>query len=280
MSFRDILAPILSPADDEAALAAAETVAAAFDAHLTALLVELEPDPVYAPDGMMISLGWSELLEGARKQFAADKARLDQRLATSKLSVAARELEAPLGLAPRQTGIAARYADLVVMRRPGGAPQEDVRTALFEGVLFGAGRPVLLAPPDWRKAPIGRNIVIAWNGKREGARAVADAAPLLERAEKVEIVTVGASDKVRDKSLAQADELAKHLGRRGVKSGVRVIGELGFTEGATLLAEGAAAHADLLIMGGYGRSRLGEFIFGGMTRELLDSANLPVLMSH
>lgn len=280
MSFKDILAPILSVAEDEAALAAAQAVAVPTDADVTALLIELEPDPVYAPDGMVVNLGWADILESVRKEFAAEKARLDQRLERAEKPVRARELETPLGLAPHQLGVAARYADLIVMRRPGGTMQEDVRTKLFEGVLFGAGRPVLLVPPDWREGPIGRNIVIAWNGKREAARAVADAAWFLERADKVEIVTVGADDKARDESLASAEALSGHLGRRGIKAPSRVIGDLGFTEGATLLAEAAAAHADLLIMGGYGRSRLGEFIFGGVTRELLKEANLPVLMSH
>lgn len=280
MRFKDILAPILSVNEDEAVLAAAETVAAAADAQVTALLLQLEPDPVYSPDTVMVSAVWADILKQTRAQFAAEKARLDQRAQAGSRALTSHVLGTRTGFAPRQVGVAARYADLVVMLRPGGAPQSDIRAKLFEGALFGAGRPVLLVPPDWRRSAIGRNIIIAWNGKREAARAVADAAPFIDCADTVSIVTVGAEEKTRERLQAGAEELAAHLGRRGVKAGVRVIGDLGFSEAATLMAEAAAAHADLLVMGGYGRPRLGEFVFGGVTRELLVEANLPMLMSH
>lgn len=276
MSFKDILAAVLSVKDDEAALAAAEVVAKAMDAHITALLVEPEPDPVFTLEGVMVSVAWADVLQQARKGFAAERARLDQRAARGARPITTQELEGPVGFIGRDTAVRARHADLTIMLRPGGFAQEDMRMSLFEGVLFGSGRPLLLIPPDWRKESIGRNIVVAWNGKREAARAVADAGPFLDRAEEITIVTVGA-DK-RDRAHGDAADILAHLARRGLKGGVRVVGDLGFSEAGTLFAE--ANDADLLVMGGFGHSRLGELVFGGVTREVLKTASIPVLMSH
>jgi nucleotide-binding universal stress UspA family protein len=273
MSFKDILAPVLAVESDEAALAAAESVAEAMDAHVTALLLEPEPEPIYTLEGAMVSLVWADVLERARKAFTAEKTRLDQRAARGPRPITVRELEGPLGFMGRDAGVQARYADLTIMLRPG---EEDLRMSLFEGALFGSGRPLLLVPPDWRKGAIGRNIVIAWNGKREAARAVA--APFLDRADKITIVTVSA-DK-HEHAVSEVDGALAHLARRGLKAGVRVVGDLGFSETATLFAEAGADHADLVVMGGYGRSRLGEFVFGGVTREALKTGSIPVLMSH
>ncbi len=228
MSLKDILAPIFSLEADEPALAAAEAIGEAMAAHVTALLIEPEPDPVYTLEGVMVSSMWADVLARSRREFAAEKAKLDQRILRSAQPAATRELATPLGFVGRDASVAARYADLTIMLRPG---QDDVRVRLFEAVLFGSGRPVLLTPPNWRKGPIGRSIVIAWNGKREAARAVADAAAFLQRAEKITIVTVGA-DK-NPSAQGEADDLAAHFGRCGMTAGVRIIGDLGFTETAT-----------------------------------------------
>jgi nucleotide-binding universal stress UspA family protein len=226
----------------------------------------------------MLGTVWPDLSLQMGEKFAAEKVRLDQRAAQAQRTITTREFRGTISLIGREIGVRARNADLIVMLRPGEAAEAGVRKSVFEGVLFGSGRPLLLTPPDWVKGAIGRNIVIGWNGSRESARAVADAAPFLERADKITIVTVGAAEHQR--AMDDVNDLLGHFTRRGQKAEVRVIGDLGFGESATLFAEAVASRADLLVMGGYGRSRLGEFIFGGVTRETSKIASIPVLMSH
>jgi nucleotide-binding universal stress UspA family protein len=165
------------------------------------------------------------------------------------------------------------------MLRPGAAAMEDLRMAMAEGVLFGSGRPLLLIPPLWRGGSIGSNIVVGWNGRREAARALADAAPFLDKAAGVTVVCVslGAS---RTEADASGQAIVSHLSRRRKRAELRHAGELGFSDGATLFGQAGALGADLVVMGGYGSPRLLEAIIGGVTREAMNTARIPVLMSH
>lgn len=280
MSLKDIAVFMFSTAEDEAALAAGESLAAASDADLTAVLLELQPDPVYTMEGVMVSAMWGEVLAEARKGFAKEKSALEARCRKSARSIAIRELLAASGLAAADAAVHARHADLSIMVRPGGSKPADYRNAVFEGVLFGSGRPVLLVPPDWKGKPIGRKIVVAWNGKRESARALADAAPLLETAEEVTLVTIDAKPSYEGVGPAPGVDIAAHLARRGLKVELRNLDGLGRGEADTLIAGARAADADLIVMGGYGRARLSEMVFGGMTRDMAAKSPLPVLMSH
>jgi nucleotide-binding universal stress UspA family protein len=279
MALKDILAPILSVAQDEVVLAAAGTIAEAHDARITALLIEVEPDPVYTAEGDMVSGVWADVLARARAEFKAEKQRLDARVAKATRAIATRERGVTAGFIGRDVGLDARYGDLTVMLRPGDASQEDLRTRMFEGVLFGSGRPLLLVPPNWRGG-IGRNVVVAWNGRREAARALADAAPFLARAQSITILAAASDGRTRDALSASAKDACEHLARRNVKAQARVVDERDLGEAAALFAEANALGADLLVMGGYGRSRLGEYIFGGVTREAVKSAPVPLFMSH
>lgn len=276
----DLLVPLLSVKDDEAALAAAELVAEALTARITALMIEVQPEPVYTFEGVGVAAGWSGIVANARKQFEIEKKRLEERLAARQRTVTTRAFSVIGGFIGRDVSAAARHADLTIMTRPSPDWQGDLRTAMFEGVLFGAGRPLLLAPPDWRGQAIGRNIVIAWNGKREAARALADARVFLDGAERITIVAVASDRSSHDALALSAADVAAHLTRRELNAEVRVIQDPGIGEAQALFAEAGALGADLVVMGGYGRSRLGEFIFGGVTREALQSARVPLLMSH
>lgn len=280
MSFKDIAVFLFSAAEDEAALAAGEAMARAGDADLAAVLLELEPDPVYTMEGVMVSAMWAEVLAEARKSFAKEKAALEARCRKSERSIAIRELLVASGLAGADAAVHARHADLCVMIRPGGSKPFEYRNAIFEGVLFGSGRPVLLVPPDWRGERVGRKVVVAWNGKRESARALADAAPLLDSADEVTIVTIDAKPSYEGVGPAPGADIAAHLARRGLKVEVRNLDGLGRDEADTLIAGARALAADLIVMGGYGRSRLSEIVFGGMTRAMAEKSPLPVLMSH
>lgn len=280
MSFKDIAVFMFSVAEDEAALAAGEALARGSDADLAAILLELQPDPVYTMEGVMVGPMWAEVLGAAREGFAKEKAALEARCRQSERDIDIRELLVAAAMAGTDAAVHARHADLSIMLRPGGSRPFDYRNDVFEGVLFGSGRPVLLVPPDWKGKPIGRKIVVAWNGKRESARALADAAALLDSADEITLMTIDAKPSYEGVGPAPGVDVAAHLARRGLKVELRNIDGLGRDEADTLIAAASAAEADLIVMGGYGRARFSEMVFGGMTRAMATKSPLPVLMSH
>jgi nucleotide-binding universal stress UspA family protein len=178
-----------------------------------------------------------------------------------------------------RAGVEARYADLTLLARP-TAETDSAGIAMIEGALFGSGRPIMLAPPDWRAPKVGENIVIAWNAKRESAHAVASASPLLDRAKRVLLLTIGAPPASRGGGAAAGVDMAAHLARRGVSAEVRNADGLGRRESDALLQECQTLGADLLVLGGYGHSRLQEYVLGGVTRDLLHASPIPLLMAH
>lgn len=274
MSFKDILAPILSVASDEPALEAAEAVADLWSGQVTALLLEIQPDPIFARDGVTPALVVSDYLERLHVQFKEDERRLQAR-ASARAPIGVGELLTSPSRIDADLGAAARLADLTVLTARGEPWQQEMRTAVIEGTLFGSGRPLLLTPPDWRKRPLGRNILVAWNGRREAARALADATPFLNRADRVRICSVGGGDHVA----GGAERAVEHLSRRGVEAEACNLARTG-SDGDTLLLAAQAMKADLIVMGGYGRARLSETVFGGVTRELIKQSPVPLFMAH
>ncbi|HSK41508.1 MAG TPA: universal stress protein, partial [Arenibaculum sp.] len=173
----------------------------------------------------------------------------------------------------------ARFADLVVFARSGlAAGAAMAGTAMMidlEAVLFGSARPILLAP-ETPPATIGRTVAVAWDGGMEAARAVTAAMPLLIRAETVHLLTA----EPQDTRSAQSERLADYLACHGIAARVTRFDPAGEPVGAALMARASQAGADLVVMGGYGHSRVRELILGGTTRYVLGHAGLPVLMAH
>lgn len=120
-------------------------------------------------------------------------------------------------------------------------------------------------------------VMVCWDGSRNAARAVADAMPLLRRAGAVEVVTIDAIE--RRNEIAGAD-IAGHLARHGVKIELKSIAYKGDDVAGIILNHVADSYADLVVMGGYGHSRLREFVLGGATRGMLRSMTVPTLMAH
>jgi nucleotide-binding universal stress UspA family protein len=168
----------------------------------------------------------------------------------------------------------ARYFDAAIVQQP---DHKDVRAAdTIETVLLGSGRPLLIVPYIPVSPRLG-TVVIAWDEGRPAARAVADALPLLTLADRVEVVSI--TDGGGDRPLPSED-MARHLARHGVKAeAARLVrGEVGIAN--SLLSHAADVDAGLIVMGGYGHSRLREIVLGGTTRTILQTMTVPVLMAH
>jgi nucleotide-binding universal stress UspA family protein len=161
-----------------------------------------------------------------------------------------------------------------VLQQPDPAGTETAD--LIEAVLFGSGRPVLIVPFRPGSTQL-RTALVAWDEGRPAARAVADALPLLALAERVEVVTVGdvRGDRTRD-----SRHLVRHLARHGIEARMTNLVRNHGSVAGTLLAHAVDVQADLIVMGGYGHSRLREIVLGGTTRRILQTMMVPVLMAH
>ena len=167
-----------------------------------------------------------------------------------------------------------RTADLIVAGR--GREGGGVAMEVLEAALMDSGRPVLIAP---RAAPgsVGRVVTIAWKDTREAAGAVSAARPFIAQAERVVILTIDEDDEPDDRS---AERLQRALRWNNPTVMMHRLVRGRGSAADTLLGAAARAESDLLVMGGYGHTRLREAVFGGFTRHVLERAELPVLMAH
>jgi nucleotide-binding universal stress UspA family protein len=119
---------------------------------------------------------------------------------------------------------------------------------------------------------------VCWDGSRQAARAIGDAMPLLSKAGKVEVVIIANEPGKQDE--IEAVDMGQHLARHGLKINVERIPRGDVDVADALLSYAADSGADFMVMGGYGHSRLREFVLGGVTRSILQSMTVPVLMAH
>jgi nucleotide-binding universal stress UspA family protein len=273
---RDILLDVAASIADDATLAYALGLARALDAHLVGVAFAYEMVP---PAMLMdeVPLTWIEEFrreaEGAAKTGAA---RLDAAARQAGMAVEIRTVAASFGGTAEIFGRMARRFDLSVVRQ--AEPDKSTPAPLIiEAALFESGRPVLIVPYIQKEGVRLDRIMVAWDGSRCAARAVHDAMPLLERAKAVEVVAV--AERGKEDELPAAD-IGQHLARHGVQVEVKPIVAPEAKVDDVLLSHAADSGADLLVMGGFGHSRLREFVLGGVTRGVLESMTIPTLMAH
>jgi nucleotide-binding universal stress UspA family protein len=177
-----------------------------------------------------------------------------------------------------EVGVQACYADVVVIAQPQPADQAARPPGLAESLVLTSGRPIIVFPPRSTVSRV-RRILVGWNARRESIRAVADAMPLLVKAEAVEVLVVD-HERTAGHGQEPGADIARHLARHSVQVGVRRMSSGKEEVGHLLLSQAAAFGADLLVMGAYGHSQLSEWMFGSVTRTVLGEAGLPVLMSR
>lgn len=173
-----------------------------------------------------------------------------------------------------------KSADIIVVSATDPAEVSGVELDCIERVLVGAGRPLLVLPRSNEHVLDLDRVIIGWNGGREAARAVFDSVPLLQAANSVHVVCVDSKNEERVTPEQPGRRIVATLGRHGVKAEAKTMDSGGESAGKALLKHAKEIDAGLLVMGGYGHSRLREFVFGGATRHVLDDMTRPVLMSH
>ncbi len=260
-----------SPASDFAI-----SVAAAFDAHLTGIAFLYNPIvPVSGAGSVPVEVivtqqDYQAAVRAARERFAAASARAG--VTANPLTLSA----TLVGIGKQFSQIARRF-DLAVV---GQADSETnaVDGIIIEAALFDSGRPVI-SVPYIQKAPLKLDrVMVCWDGGRVAARAIGDAMPFLQRAGRVEVVIV-TNERGKQDQIEGAD-VGAHLARHGLNVEVKRIplGDIDVAD--VLLSHAADEDVDFIVMGGYGHARLREFVLGGVTRSILRSMTVPVLMSH
>ncbi|AHG48898.1 hypothetical protein RLEG12_08140 (plasmid) [Rhizobium leguminosarum bv. trifolii CB782] len=171
---------------------------------------------------------------------------------------------------------AACAADLIVTASPKGFISGNVHRSVDLGnLILQAGRPVFVAANDQKSIRLNK-IIVGWKNTREARRAVVDAMPFLQIAQEVRIITI--NEKATDAIWNSLNDVVAFLSRHGVKAKAEIFPEK--SDGGAIIDVADAMHSDLIISGGYGHSRLREWIFGGATRSLLENDRLNRIMSH
>jgi nucleotide-binding universal stress UspA family protein len=256
----------------------AVSVAATFDAHLAGIAFRYGPlVPVMANMyGIPADVIESQRIENEKAAKAAI-GRFDDAARRAAVSAQGRMVDIPVASAPNVFAQIARRFDLSVIGQP-----EPVKPALdrliVEATLFDSGRPMLVVPYIQREGLKLDRVMVCWDGSRSAARAVGDAMPFIVRAKAAEIMIV-AAESAKSDEMPGAD-IAHHLARHGAKAEIERIVATEIDVASTILSHAADTSADLLVMGGYGHSRLREFILGGATRGILAAMTVPTLMSH
>lgn len=280
MAYKNLLVHLDETEACKGRVAAAIALAKAQEAHLTGLSLAIEASvPAYIGGQLP-----AEVLDVQRAQML-ERGRAAAAVFDKALTAAGQEGESRVvsGLdidSARVITLHARHADLVVLGQeepeaPTGVPRHRV-----EDVILAAGRPALVIPYIGAGKALGQRVMVAWDASRESARAVNDAMPLLEQAKTVTVLSVNPRPGVDRHGEEPGADIALHLARHGVKVDVQRTQVDEIDIGDTVLSRLADLSIDLLVMGAYGHSRLREVVLGGVTRTLLESMTVPVLMSH
>lgn len=287
--FKYILVPATGAETDAPVFSTALAVARLSGSHLEFLHVRADVQQALmamAAAEMGGGAGYDGILESLEKDAATrqkqaelafrDFCEREKLSVSSDLSTYLPSAEWRIEVGDEPTWLAAhgRTADLVVVgrAREGQAVAMDV----LEACLMATGRPVLIAPSK-AVAGLSGTVAIAWKDKPEAARAVAAARPLVEMADRVVVLSVIEDGEHDDHS---CERLRYALSWHNPNVAVRHLRQEGHPAVDTLLAGAREAGADVLVMGGYGHSRVREVMFGGFTRRVLIAADLPILMAH
>jgi nucleotide-binding universal stress UspA family protein len=260
-------------------LAPALRLAETFEAHLTALSVVPPVVVTGTPAGPPMVI--DAHCERYRAENPAMRAAFEEASRGRAFVAEWREVdagEAPVLDVVLQYG---RSADLIVASQTDSEWAESDSLDIAEDLAVEAGRPVLIVPNSPAQHDhMGKKVLVAWNARREAARVVFDALPLLQKAEQVKVIWVNPQSEQEVAQDLPAADICATLARHGVKCDGTEERKPRKNVGETLLACAGEFGADLVVMGCYGHNRWRELIFGGASRHVLSHATLPVLMSH
>lgn len=251
-------------------------LAIAHEAHLIGLHVI--PNP-YIPFQAAPGYVPAEFIESQRDIAEADAQRAEAAFgANTERHGVKGEWRTGKGLSAQILGVHARYADVTIVGQ--STPARNVNDPELPSVVtMMAARPVIVVPSVGAYHDIGKRIMVCWNASREATRAVNDALPLLRNAEKVTVLAVNPKQGEQHGEMPGVD-IAHYLSRHGIRAEANKTFVDDIAVGDLILSRAADLGIDLIVMGAYGHSRLQEWVFGGVTRAMMQTMTRPVLISH
>ena len=177
-----------------------------------------------------------------------------------------------------ESSLHALYCDLLVVSHP-NIPASPLTWSAPQ-ILQQSGIPILIVPRDWGDKPIGKKVLVAWNGSRQSRRAIADAMPMLINAEEVTLLIIDAERKAELHGDEPGADMAAYLARHHVKVNLQRVTSAGVPIAEVIVAHAKAAHCDMVVFGAYSRPKLSEALFGGVTRTLLSEVPVPLFVSQ
>jgi len=278
MAYKTILVHLDAGARCPARVEIATRLARRFDAHLVglnALTVSELPGYVLAAAGGVPIADIQQ--RAADEQAARAKSVFD--CAVAAAGVASTEWRTSGLDAVDAVTLHGRYADLIVAGQPEAGDEASGVDRGFAGqATLEAGRPLLIVPYAGSFDTLGTRILVGWNASREATRAVTDAIPFLQQAERVEVITINPEN--GEHGAMPGSDIALYLARHGIRVEVHVDSGVDIDDGDELLSRAADFGADLIVMGAYGHSRFRETVLGGVSRTVLATMTVPVLLSH
>ncbi|TJW07557.1 MAG: universal stress protein [Mesorhizobium sp.] len=278
MAFRTILT-VTGPhmGNDDLKLAAA--LCEQINAHLSVLVLVLAAPPSGGEYAAVVSSAWLEERRADLKKLKERTSSVSAFLSQSAISADLVDDYPDTAWADEVIGRRARYADIAVVG-PELLASETLKNKVIEGLLFSSGKPLLLVPQGSRPSVEPKRVLVAWDSRIEASRAVRESLDILTGADAVRLVMV---DPVEDEYHHGAEpgaDAAAYLARHGVKVTIDRLPSSNHSVADVLRQHANDIAADLMVMGGYGHSRLRERIFGGVTKSMLENPSLPILMAR
>ena len=281
MQIRDLLVVVDSRPASKKRLSAAIELARAFDAHLAALV--LVPEPIISPvAGLSLPAAiLDQQREALETEAAALLRQVEEHAQSAGIAIEPRRETAAIDQWPHRLARQSRHADMTIIGQTdpdeSGAIESD---NLVEASFMRSGRPALIVPYIGARTLPPKHAIVCWDGSHEAAGALHDSLPLLERAKSVTLLVIDPEKLGPRLGAMPGADTAKHLARHGLNVEISTVKSGSLSVGDVILGEVSDQSADLVVMGGYGHSRLREMILGGATQRLLESMTVPVLMSH
>lgn len=277
MPIKDILT-VLDLAGDQPAAKYALEFGRSYDAHVTGLAVSFEPVvPAFAAAPMPV-----DYMQAAHDQAVAAakdaQNQFDELARLAGVKNESRLAEILTGGPLENVLVHCRPTDLVVIGQANPDRPEPMRELLIETILFESGVPVLLVPYIGSKTFQPKKVLVGWDGSSTATRAIHAALPVLEKAEKVTLLVI--EKKPSSANGQPGADVANYLARHNMDVTIEVVANPQTGVADTVLNHVSDNGNDLVVMGGYGHSRMREFLFGGATREILEAMTVPVLMAH
>lgn len=278
MAFKTVFLAVGST-DDDSEIDRAAAICGKLGAHLSLLVLGIAPPPPASPYGVVSNDVWAGEIREGQDEVQARAAAVEERLAAGPVPFSVEGQYIDRGTVATLAARFARYSDvtLITPQRPG---YESMQSWVMNGALFESGRPVLLLPKGQTRFPEVGKLMIAWDASVEASKAVQASIGLMQAAGEVHAVLIDPVPSFEGHGPEPGADLATYLGRHGIETTVHRLPREGRGTGEMLRRTAGDLGADLIVMGGFGHSRLRQRIFGGTTTSMMKETEVAVLMAH